>query len=90
MKRLENRRDVRELGRLGNSSSSGVENELQPIKLRFRKIEKKRITVVKFRVYKRSGDSFSSRRIKGISDATNVTNRRETGFRHSGNVIRHR
>jgi hypothetical protein len=50
MERLENRRDVRELGRLGNSWSSGVENELQSIKLRFRNIEKKRITVVQFRV----------------------------------------
>jgi hypothetical protein len=60
MERLENRSDVRELGRLRNSSSRGVDNELKTIKLTIWKIEKKRIAVVYLRVYERGSNGFGS------------------------------
>ena len=90
MKRLESWSNVREFWNLINNSSSRVKNELKAIKFTLRKIEKKRIAVVYFRVYKRSSNSFGSRGVKSVSYATKVTNRRETRFRNSRNVIRHR
>jgi len=42
-----------------NSTSSRVENQLNTIKLRTRKIEKERVAVVYLRMNERCSDSFS-------------------------------
>ena len=46
MKRLESRRYVMKFGSFGDSTSSGIENELKAVCLRRWKIQEKRVTVV--------------------------------------------
>jgi len=57
-----------------NSSSCGVENKLQAIKLIARKIEKERVTVVDLGMNERRGDGLSSRIVEIVPDSTKVTN----------------
>ncbi len=70
------------LGALTNDSTSKrVLNELETINLRFWKITIQRITVVKFGVNNRGGDSTGCFEIKVGTNTAEFANVRITGFR---------
>lgn len=88
VKRFENRSDVVEFGSFGDSSCSGIKNQLKTVGLSSRKVEQKRITVVQFRVNEGSSNSTSCSKINGISNASQISNMIEAGFRNCRDVLR--
>ena len=73
MERLEKGSDVAEFRRFRNCSSCRVENKLKTIKLRLRKVQKKRVAVIEFRVYERCGDSMRSSVVESVPYPAKVT-----------------
>jgi len=57
-----------------NSSSCRVENKLKAIKLKARKTEKERVTVVNLEMNKRLSDGLSRGIVESVPDSTKVTN----------------
>jgi hypothetical protein len=70
------------------SASKAVLNSLEARELSLRKAKVERVTVVKFRVDKRSGDSFSSGVIEERTDTTKTTDMVEARFREGRNLVR--
>jgi len=57
-----------------SSSSCGLENKLKAIKLKARKIEKERVTVVDLGMNERRSDGLSRGIVESVPDSTKVTN----------------
>ena len=70
-----------------DSASKCIFNLLKVFNLRERKSVVKRITIIKTRVYEGSGDSSGSGRVKGMPNATEVTNMIMAGARQEGNLF---
>ena len=74
VERSENRINMAESRGSRNSTSSRVENELNTIKLTTRKIKKKEVAVINFRMNKRCSNGLSRSIVKRTSDSSKVTN----------------
>ena len=77
-----------ELVSFGDSTSGRVYNKLKTICLSGWEIEQKRITVVNFRMNKRSGYSTCCGLINVIANTPEISNMIEAWFRYSRNMMR--
>ncbi len=71
-----------------NSAGQAVLDSLKARELGLRKAKVERVTVVKFRMNKRSGNSFSSGKIEERADTTKTTDVVEARFGERRNLVR--